>query len=206
LRLQESASISDSEDIRLMDLFTGVSPDYAVVAQKNAPNGHIRLFDSAFKKEYGLTMDDLALRYEKRNQQLMAAEHELQSVYRSRCWRITAPLRLGFDWVLRVKKKIAGMAQVIRRKMGAVISPIMSIIICFAIAHPALKSWAMAVVRRYPRFDSWLYGFAMSRGFIGVMPRQGSNTIPSQISDLSPEARRIYAELKAAIEVNRRNN
>jgi len=74
LRLQESASISDSEDIRLMDLFTGVSPDYAVVAQKNAPNGHIRLFDSAFKKEYGLTMDDLALRYEKRNQQLMAAD------------------------------------------------------------------------------------------------------------------------------------
>jgi len=158
--------------------------------------------------------DQFKLNAQHRAEALLAAEsersqlleHELQSVYRSRCWRITAPLRITFDLVLRVKTKIAGMLQALRRKMGAVISPIMSIIICFAIAHPALKSWAMAVVRRYPRFDSWLYGFAMSRGFIGGNPRQGSNHIPSQISDLSPEARRIYAELKAAIEVNRRSN
>ena len=141
-------------------------PDYAVVAQKRAPDEQMSLFDQAFNKDYGLTIDDLALLYAKKDQQLAAYEHdrwqwlesewntakvridqqageifalkdratqleaqlseksqdldderkkaiwlesewnaskvriedlnlELQSVYSSRCWRITAPLRAG---------------------------------------------------------------------------------------------------------------
>ena len=53
------------------------------------------------------------------NERSQRLENELQSVYRSRCWRITAPLRITFDLALGVKTKIAGMAQALRLKIGA---------------------------------------------------------------------------------------
>src|SRR5690606_32920952 len=49
---------------------------YAVVAQKRAPDEQMNLFDQAFNRDYGLTIDDLALLYAKKDQQLAAYEHD----------------------------------------------------------------------------------------------------------------------------------
>jgi O-antigen chain-terminating methyltransferase len=53
LRMQESQSISSlADDIDVTDIFFAVSPDYAVVAQKRAPDEQMNLFDQAFNRDY----------------------------------------------------------------------------------------------------------------------------------------------------------
>lgn len=64
VRLQEAASLSGKESPTLHEVFEGASPDYAVVAQKPAPLEVLRLFDEAFRPEYGLTLNALADRYD----------------------------------------------------------------------------------------------------------------------------------------------
>ncbi|WP_461594721.1 class I SAM-dependent methyltransferase [Thiomonas sp.] len=64
LRLQESPDLSGASDVHLLQVLGGVSPDYAVVAQKSAPQEHLELFDSTFDVQYGLTLEMLSTRYE----------------------------------------------------------------------------------------------------------------------------------------------
>jgi O-antigen chain-terminating methyltransferase len=66
VRLQEAAGLSDARaDVHFLNILGGVSPDYAVVAQKDVASTH-GAFDAAFDAEYGLTIDALAQRYEAR--------------------------------------------------------------------------------------------------------------------------------------------
>ena len=281
LRMQESRSISSlAKDIDVTDIFFAVSPDYAVVAQKRAPDEQMSLFDQAFNREYGLTIDDLALLYAKKDQQLAAYEHdrwqwlesewntakvridqqaseifalkdqatqleaqlsekshaldderkkaiwlesewnaskvriedlnlELQSVYSSHCWRITAPLRAGFGLLLRVKGTFVGISRILRRKIGSIAGPLLDRMVRFAIAHPSLKARALTLVHMCPRLDAWLYSFAQSRGLVADSrsPQTSSEApVPLELWDLSPDARRIYLDLKASMERNRRHN
>ncbi len=66
LRLQELSPLPAREDIRLLSVLSGVSPDYAVIAQKEAPEHTLSAFACAFGTEYGVTLEGLAERYEER--------------------------------------------------------------------------------------------------------------------------------------------
>jgi glycosyltransferase involved in cell wall biosynthesis/SAM-dependent methyltransferase/uncharacterized protein YoxC len=68
LGLQESAALRDlASDVRLQDVLEGVSPDYAIVAQKLGDEEVSRLFDDAFSAEYGLGLHTLTDRFEARS-------------------------------------------------------------------------------------------------------------------------------------------
>jgi hypothetical protein len=95
------------------------------------------------------------------------------------------------------------MLRTIKRVTGGILSPILAQMIRFAQAHPLIKGWALNVVCRYPAAESWLLGFAISRGVIA------SSTIsPISIGHSGPTPRtlRIYADLKAAIEEHNRSS
>ncbi|QYA13701.1 class I SAM-dependent methyltransferase [Rhizobium sp. AB2/73] len=77
IRLQENGALRHSGDVRLIDVFQGVSPDYAVVAQKAAPNKFLQKFDGPFNADYGLTLDTLSQRFEARL--ISTAEFEVRS-------------------------------------------------------------------------------------------------------------------------------
>ncbi|EGV19341.1 class I SAM-dependent methyltransferase [Thiocapsa marina] len=64
LRLQEASEMAGSEDVGLFDVFAGVSPDYAIVAQKSGGGEIPDAFREAFDKEYGLELRDLTDRYD----------------------------------------------------------------------------------------------------------------------------------------------
>jgi len=65
LRLQESPELAaHSTRVTLLQVLTGVSPDYAFVAQKEAAAKKLARFDNPFALEYGLTLEALAVRYE----------------------------------------------------------------------------------------------------------------------------------------------
>ncbi len=122
IRLQESKDLMQSTSLTLHDVLGGVSPDYAVIAQKTAAAEVLQKIDLAFEDEYGLSLATLAARYtaqlETKAQQAEAkaghaqaqaqqaeakAGHAqaqaqqfhqtLHEVFNSRSWRITAPLR-----------------------------------------------------------------------------------------------------------------
>ncbi|MGE6527577.1 methyltransferase domain-containing protein [Pseudomonas sp. NPDC077382] len=65
LRLQENLQ-EDSASVGLKSVLTGVSQDYAVIAQKAGEAESLGLFDPVFAEEYGVSLDFLAQRYDAR--------------------------------------------------------------------------------------------------------------------------------------------
>lgn len=114
LRLQEPLGLAYQEEITLLDVLTGVSPDYAVVAQKTAADSLMTMFDSSFTTTMGLALDKLSRSFETRlsgyQSRLSKVEaeyalkideytNELLSVYNSTSWRVTRPLRSTMDFL-----------------------------------------------------------------------------------------------------------
>lgn len=65
LRLQEPAHLKRKLRISLLDVLNGASPDYAVVAQKDADEDILRCLHPAFAKNYGMTIEHLATNYQR---------------------------------------------------------------------------------------------------------------------------------------------
>lgn len=66
LRLQEAPGLPKSSTVSLSEVLLGVSPDYAVVAQKGSKNSQaLSRFDGAFLQDYGVDLDSLALKYDR---------------------------------------------------------------------------------------------------------------------------------------------
>ncbi len=111
LRLQGASTVTKTDEINLLNVLNGVSPDYAVVAQKQPDNESLYLDERFFSSEPGLTLEFLAASYEKQRQRqtrqlntlqadvdrikkrLDEGNTELQAIYNSRFWRLTWPLR-----------------------------------------------------------------------------------------------------------------
>lgn len=78
LRLQEPAGLAEGGAVNLMSVFHGVSPDYAIVAQKQGQVEHLRAFDGAFNRTYGLSLESLANRYDSQVSGTQAQLNELE--------------------------------------------------------------------------------------------------------------------------------
>jgi O-antigen chain-terminating methyltransferase len=65
LKLQEPRALIGKDNIQLLDVLTGVSPDYGVVAQKNASLKILDSFDTVFSKNIsGLELSNLSSRFD----------------------------------------------------------------------------------------------------------------------------------------------
>lgn len=65
VRLQEAPALHDEQArVGVREVLTGASPDYAVVAQKQADAEQLENFEAVFEASYGLSLDDIALRYD----------------------------------------------------------------------------------------------------------------------------------------------
>jgi len=87
VRLQEDAQLHGDAPLHLLTVLEGASPDYSVVAQKNAGAELLAGFDGLFGSDYGITMKTLALRYES---QAAARHAEIHHVLGSLTERISA--------------------------------------------------------------------------------------------------------------------
>jgi len=73
MRLQEDPQLHEDPPLGLLTVLEGASPDYSVVAQKDAAPELLGGFDVLFGASYGLDMKTLALRY-----QAQAAHHHAE--------------------------------------------------------------------------------------------------------------------------------
>lgn len=106
IRLQESPRLHNLEqEITLLNILNGVSPDYAVVAQKTGDLEFCQMFNTPFEKNYGVTLEYLANKYQLRHSAYAAgdfeatearakiAEASVKELLQSTSWRLTSPLR-----------------------------------------------------------------------------------------------------------------
>ena len=132
LYLQEPANLHGDSRVGLLDVLSGVSPDYALVAQKSAPLALMAEFDAPFNAAYGLSLDALAQRYdaqvaqlalhsmqldersgqlekavEQFGTQLFQLQTQLDGILGSRSWRITAPMRWLGGAARHVRQRLA---------------------------------------------------------------------------------------------------
>lgn len=77
LRLQENPTLHDDRPIGLIDVLDGVSPDYAIVGQASAPDEVLTSFSPAFTAHYGISLSNLAQRFEKQEAARNAEVHQL---------------------------------------------------------------------------------------------------------------------------------
>ena len=73
LRLQEPFKLSDERKFGIHDVLGGVSPDYAVVAQKAADPVVLQKVSQALDKDYGVTLGMIASRYEGQRDEALQA-------------------------------------------------------------------------------------------------------------------------------------
>jgi len=67
LRLQETKEVLTDTGIKLFTVLSGVSPDYGIVAQKEAEVEVLSRFEDQFNQEFGISLDTLANRYDSQN-------------------------------------------------------------------------------------------------------------------------------------------
>lgn len=228
VRLQEQPELRQRSDITLMDVLGGVSPDYAVVAQKAAAPDVMERFDTVFDTHYGIDLNDLAGRYDGMLQGRMAAldqrvanaeaqaggmqermaalDQRVAAVYSSWSWRVTAPLRLMGGLVLRPVATVrAGANKFVHYSINTFQRPL-SRLMAAVLRRPQLSYRINRVLLRYPALYQQLLDVARRRGVVAGMSAasahtqriQGHITAP-ELAHLTPRARQIYADLQQAI-------
>lgn len=100
LGVQESVPLREEHGpTSLFAVLSGVSPDYAVIAQKSGDTAALANFDALFAKEYGLTLEALANRYQERFD-AMERKTQLLEARLNRIWGLLAP----FKWAKKLFK------------------------------------------------------------------------------------------------------
>ena len=243
IRLQESKCLMQhSTALTLQNVLEGVSPDYAVVAQKSGAETIFKAVDAAFAGEYGLSMETLVTRYhaqseaasqqaieratqsEATSQQAIerAAQSEatsrqtekaLNAIYASRSWRITAPLR----WVGNVVRwfvrgSFAWLTFAPMSRPRRVVRKACIHLKLFVSARPHLKAFTLRWLSLFPALKERLKRVgSQSQPDLHPFQQAAACVSPAGVTvtiegpeQLSPRARRIYNDLKAAIEQRRK--
>ncbi|MDE1164234.1 MAG: glycosyltransferase [Pseudomonas sp.] len=153
VRLQEAAELVNNPDVSLLDVLQGVSPDYSVVAQKCAHADIMALTSPPFSRDYGLTLHNLASVYDRKQQaRIDEVKSELASIYESRSWRFSAPVR-WFDSkiaALRTLDLKAAFMSLMWALFGPVLRLTRNVLKVVVRACPPLRWLARKLMARVP--------------------------------------------------------
>lgn len=224
LRLQEDKELKNSDFVSIDKIIQGVSPDYAVVAQKSAKTETLELFDEVFAKDYGLQIDTLMSKFEKRlenmqkninilitsknhlEEQLAHTNHrsnqvelEILSLLNSKSWKITAPLRKFADflrWFKTVAYSYITFAPQSRPRR--VLKSLVSKIISKINENPKIKSKLLIILNNFPKLKAKLKEIKKTNPHI-------VKNQDLKYKNLSLKEEEIYNKLKNEIEKKGKN-
>lgn len=151
----------------MMDIFTNVSPDYALIAQKEAPSEIAEATSAAFFVERGVTLPAVSTKYDDQlrlkfnhleslsrqavqsadEAKLAAnkAEQALIAIYSSKSWQLTAPLRWT-NHQLRLLKE-HGVVTRLKSMVKKVLRPFVALFVKVLRLNPRLFRWTQSILR-----------------------------------------------------------
>ena len=141
-----------------------------------------------------------------------ARHHTLSAVHRSLSWRITAPLRFVAGLLIHPGATLRNSANHAVHCTVETSQRPLSRIMAAVLRRPKLAYRINQFLMRYPGLYQQLLGVARRHGVVPGSPHYVAPAAPSPqqveagLENLSPHARRIYGDLKTAIEKNKRPN
>lgn len=204
LRLQEPFNPLANKLPNLFQVLYGVSPDYSIIAQKQAAEKLLRKFDTAFDRDYGLSLEKLAGNFDSQIARTLDGMNNrldniqvalnntqvaLDNIYASRSWRITAPLRKTAD-IGRRSLQITRRLFPLRTLPKRAVRKILRIVSIRFIIPLAENRTARAVMGRFPSIKVFLKKLAY-----GPQPIASGFPTSEQNISISPPAMRIYLDL-----------
>ena len=216
--LQEGRIGDGSRTISIFDVYFNSSPDYAVLAQKDADLNLLSLFDNEFAKDYGLSIDVLCNRFEEgitnrfdnieakaqsaeakaQNAEAKAqsAEVALNAIYASRSWKITAPFRAVGDFIKFPKQKTKDCLKLVAAKCVREVEE-----------APKLKKLFSKLSGRFPKIESRFNRFYVGYYLLRYPKDEGSDQFGNLIYlPLTSSGKQIYSDLKIGIKQKRGHN
>ncbi len=210
LRLHESPSLANNYALTLLNVLNGVSPDYAVVAQKGGPPELFAAMAPAFNVEYGLSLDNLANNYDQQikarthqaeakahqaeikaaeqEQRFIASQEHVLDLLNSTSWRITTPLRM-VSHATKSAFHLLNMAKLKIKKKGKLLLVHAKLYID---RRPRLRRTTLVLLKPFPAL----------RGILNqtVAASSSVQAPPVLVEKLTPRASYILGILVAAIE------
>lgn len=127
---------------------------------------------------------------------------ELRSVYASRSWKMTKPLR-WINW--QCKKFFGGLKFILAYVAGVprrVARRLLETVLTHVRRHPQSKAWLKGFLRRWPRLQARLYSFALARLATSAVGNMHSTSATSEgspdLSNYGESVRNVYLQLVKA--------
>lgn len=140
---------------------------------------------------------------------------ELKAVYASWSWQISWPLRKLLDVIKWTFKMPVSLVMWVVRLPGRVACRIVVKAMAFAIKRDTLRLKLLERVNKYPRLKARLYTLGQERGLFHQpaapfertkQPLQSQADYTANLDHLSLRARKVYHDLKKAIEQRQKEN
>jgi FkbM family methyltransferase len=168
-----------------------------LLAAFNAPPNVFDCFIKASERNAQMALSSVQAKLSSIETALRNVQAELDSVYASKSWRMTLPLRKTAGlarWCARLPARVArGTA----RSAKSMIKRILVRVIAEVVRHPSLKAKAKILLNRYPALKARLKRLAVGAA------RDSAPTGADGPQDLSLRARQVYADLLDAIKRNK---
>ena len=215
LRLQEPLEQREPlSQVSRLDLYKKGSPNYSIIAQKNAASKMLEVFQVQFAKDYVSETDILMQKHETQiENKIFYAEVKAQSadakaqnaeikasfndVNTSRSWRMSAPSRTLRDW-----------ARYLSHKVKLSLKPPFAVLAKVVVRHKWLKITIIAFMNHFPKLKERMEVFYF--GYVTPNKNAVQNDVLDNDTDdvgkfiekipMTPYALEIYEELRKEIE------
>ena len=125
---------------------------------------------------------------------------QIQAIYASRSWKITRPLR-GIKRLLKGDFTVLGSLTVAAKlKAKRMLRPAIADAIIYVNTRPALRDRLKRLVSYFPWLRQRLVRVAMNSHENSQASFAAQQAVPLGLQNMTPRARRIYQDLKTAIE------
>ncbi len=221
LRLQEPVSLNQTRRFTIHDVLGGVSPDYAIVAQKVAPLSVLNQVSQALDLEYGVTLAQVANQFElgiesqtenKVNELDIKLNITLQRVDRSLSERLNAidarinELEASLSPFIRIGNQIRLLrAQGIIARTRIITKKIIRVLVSrcarFVSAHPRVKEMMISLTKRIGLYDRLQSSRRVSPAVVNPDKLKNASTeeLNLALKDFPLEVRQAYNDLNAEI-------